>query len=110
MKNSTFRHISKKKSSKFLHYFRDKGFAYIARENKVSKSHRAFKRLIYLGTTVVGGSRPGRGILLRTLVFVFLATFLWLQLHVISLTGRDYSGQSSTNETLYSLVPQELHR
>ncbi|CAL1679707.1 unnamed protein product [Lasius platythorax] len=62
------------------------------------------------GTTVVGGSRPGRGILLRTLVFVFLATFLWLQLHVISLTGRDYSGQSSTNETLYSLVPQELHR
>ncbi|XP_029154965.1 alpha-1,6-mannosyl-glycoprotein 2-beta-N-acetylglucosaminyltransferase isoform X3 [Nylanderia fulva] len=62
------------------------------------------------GTTVVGGSRPGRGILLRTLVFVFLVTFLWLQLHVISLTGRDDSGQSSTNETLYSLVPQELHR
>ncbi|EFN69211.1 Alpha-1,6-mannosyl-glycoprotein 2-beta-N-acetylglucosaminyltransferase, partial [Camponotus floridanus] len=61
------------------------------------------------GTTVVGGSRAGRGILLRTLVFVFLATFLWLQLHVISLTGRDDSGQSS-NETLYSLVPQELHR
>ncbi|XP_011254972.1 alpha-1,6-mannosyl-glycoprotein 2-beta-N-acetylglucosaminyltransferase isoform X2 [Camponotus floridanus] len=62
-----------------------------------------------IGTTVVGGSRAGRGILLRTLVFVFLATFLWLQLHVISLTGRDDSGQSS-NETLYSLVPQELHR
>ncbi|KAM0725870.1 Alpha-1,6-mannosyl-glycoprotein 2-beta-N-acetylglucosaminyltransferase [Formica fusca] len=62
------------------------------------------------GTTVVGGSRSGRGILLRTLVFVFLATFLWLQLHVISLTGRDDSGQSSPNETLYSLVPQELHR
>ncbi|XP_077258102.1 alpha-1,6-mannosyl-glycoprotein 2-beta-N-acetylglucosaminyltransferase isoform X5 [Temnothorax americanus] len=62
------------------------------------------------GTAVAGGSRLGRGILLRTLVFVFLATFLWLQLHVISLTGRDDSGQSSTNETLFSLVPQELHR
>ncbi|XP_072765376.1 alpha-1,6-mannosyl-glycoprotein 2-beta-N-acetylglucosaminyltransferase isoform X3 [Anoplolepis gracilipes] len=62
------------------------------------------------GATVGGGSRSGRGILLRTLVFVFLATFLWLQLHVISLTGRDDSGQSSSNETLYSLVPQELHR
>ncbi|KAL0121888.1 hypothetical protein PUN28_006996 [Cardiocondyla obscurior] len=62
------------------------------------------------GTGIAGGSRPGRGILLRTLVFVFLATFLWLQLHVISLTGRDDSGQSSSNETLFSLVPQELHR
>ncbi|XP_025988551.1 alpha-1,6-mannosyl-glycoprotein 2-beta-N-acetylglucosaminyltransferase isoform X2 [Solenopsis invicta] len=62
------------------------------------------------GTAIPGGSRSGRGILLRTLVFVFLATFLWLQLHVISLTGRDDSGQSSSNETLFSLVPQELHR
>ncbi|XP_029154956.1 alpha-1,6-mannosyl-glycoprotein 2-beta-N-acetylglucosaminyltransferase isoform X2 [Nylanderia fulva] len=69
-----------------------------------------FYNVLKIGTTVVGGSRPGRGILLRTLVFVFLVTFLWLQLHVISLTGRDDSGQSSTNETLYSLVPQELHR
>lgn len=60
--------------------------------------------------TVVGGPRSSRGILLRTLVLVFLATFLWLQLHVISLTGRDGSGSSSTNETLFSLVPQELHR
>lgn len=65
---------------------------------------------VVLGTAVAGGSRSGRGILLRTLVFVFLATFLWLQLHVISLTGRDDSGQSSSNETLFSLVPQELHR
>ncbi|XP_020293474.1 alpha-1,6-mannosyl-glycoprotein 2-beta-N-acetylglucosaminyltransferase isoform X1 [Pseudomyrmex gracilis] len=62
------------------------------------------------GVVVVGGSRSGRGILLRTIVFVFLATFLWLQLHVISLTGRDDSGQFSSNETLFSLVPQELHR
>ncbi|XP_014482116.1 PREDICTED: alpha-1,6-mannosyl-glycoprotein 2-beta-N-acetylglucosaminyltransferase isoform X2 [Dinoponera quadriceps] len=63
------------------------------------------------GSTVVGGSRSGRGILLRTLVLVFLATFLYLQLHVtFSLTGRDDSGQSSSNETLFSLVPQELHR
>ncbi|XP_032672720.1 alpha-1,6-mannosyl-glycoprotein 2-beta-N-acetylglucosaminyltransferase isoform X1 [Odontomachus brunneus] len=63
------------------------------------------------GTTVVGTSKSGRGILLRTLVLVFLATFLYLQLHVtFSLTGRDDSGQSSSNETLFSLVPQELHR
>ncbi|XP_011352250.1 alpha-1,6-mannosyl-glycoprotein 2-beta-N-acetylglucosaminyltransferase isoform X2 [Ooceraea biroi] len=62
------------------------------------------------GTAIAGGSRSGRGILVRTLVFVFLATFLWLQLHVISLTSRDDSGQSSSNETLFSLVPQELHR
>lgn len=68
--------------------------------------YRTFnEHIAYSGTTVVG-----RGILLRTLVLVFLATFLWLQLHVISLTGRDDSGQSSTNETLFSLVPQELHR
>ncbi|XP_050462751.1 alpha-1,6-mannosyl-glycoprotein 2-beta-N-acetylglucosaminyltransferase isoform X1 [Cataglyphis hispanica] len=65
------------------------------------------------GTAIIRGSRSGRRILLRillrTLMFVFLATFLWIQLHVISLT-KDDSGQSSPNETLYSLVPQELHR
>lgn len=65
---------------------------------------------VNVGATAVGASRTSRGILLRTLVLVFLATFLWLQLHVISLTGRDDSGQSPTNETLFSLVPQELHR
>ncbi|XP_014602701.1 PREDICTED: alpha-1,6-mannosyl-glycoprotein 2-beta-N-acetylglucosaminyltransferase isoform X1 [Polistes canadensis] len=62
------------------------------------------------GVTAVGVVRSGRGTLLRTLVLVFLATFLWLQLHVISLTGGDTSGQSSANETLFALVPQELHR
>ncbi|XP_050462755.1 alpha-1,6-mannosyl-glycoprotein 2-beta-N-acetylglucosaminyltransferase isoform X2 [Cataglyphis hispanica] len=66
-----------------------------------------------IGTAIIRGSRSGRRILLRillrTLMFVFLATFLWIQLHVISLT-KDDSGQSSPNETLYSLVPQELHR
>ncbi|XP_043267477.1 alpha-1,6-mannosyl-glycoprotein 2-beta-N-acetylglucosaminyltransferase isoform X2 [Venturia canescens] len=62
------------------------------------------------GVTVVAGVRSGRGTLLRTLVLVFLATFLWLQLHVISLTGRNSQSQSSANESLFALVPQELHR
>ncbi|XP_043600363.1 alpha-1,6-mannosyl-glycoprotein 2-beta-N-acetylglucosaminyltransferase isoform X1 [Bombus pyrosoma] len=62
------------------------------------------------GVAFLGTVRSARGTFLRTLVFVFLATFLWLQLHVISLTGRDSAGQASSNETLFSLVPQELHR
>ncbi|XP_063987019.1 alpha-1,6-mannosyl-glycoprotein 2-beta-N-acetylglucosaminyltransferase isoform X5 [Diachasmimorpha longicaudata] len=62
------------------------------------------------GGSVVGGGRTGRSTIIRTLAFVFLVTFLWLQLHVISLTGRDLPAQSSANETLFSLVPQELHR
>ncbi|XP_015116266.1 alpha-1,6-mannosyl-glycoprotein 2-beta-N-acetylglucosaminyltransferase [Diachasma alloeum] len=62
------------------------------------------------GASAVGGARSGRSTIIRTLAFVFLATFLWLQLHVISLTGRDLPTQSSANETLFSLVPQELHR
>uniref|UniRef100_A0A6P3UB90 Alpha-1,6-mannosyl-glycoprotein 2-beta-N-acetylglucosaminyltransferase n=1 Tax=Bombus terrestris TaxID=30195 RepID=A0A6P3UB90_BOMTE len=62
------------------------------------------------GVAFLGTVRSARGTFLRTLVFVFLATFLWLQLHVISLTGRDSAGQASSNETLLSLVPQELHR
>ncbi|XP_076242139.1 alpha-1,6-mannosyl-glycoprotein 2-beta-N-acetylglucosaminyltransferase isoform X2 [Calliopsis andreniformis] len=61
------------------------------------------------GVALLGAIRSVRGTFLRTLILVFLATFLWLQLHVISLTGRDSSGQSS-NETLFALVPQELHR
>ncbi|XP_033344374.1 alpha-1,6-mannosyl-glycoprotein 2-beta-N-acetylglucosaminyltransferase isoform X2 [Bombus vosnesenskii] len=62
------------------------------------------------GVAFLGTVRSARGTFLRMLVFVFLATFLWLQFHVISLTGRDSSGQASSNETLFSLVPQELHR
>ncbi|XP_015432447.1 PREDICTED: alpha-1,6-mannosyl-glycoprotein 2-beta-N-acetylglucosaminyltransferase isoform X3 [Dufourea novaeangliae] len=62
------------------------------------------------GGTVLGGTRSIRGTFLRTLIVFFLASFLWLQLHVISLTGRDSTGQSSPNETLFALVPQELHR
>ncbi|XP_012146945.2 alpha-1,6-mannosyl-glycoprotein 2-beta-N-acetylglucosaminyltransferase isoform X1 [Megachile rotundata] len=62
------------------------------------------------GSSFLGTIRSVRGTFLRTLVFVFLATFLWLQLHVINLTGRDSGGQSSSNETLFALVPQELHR
>ncbi|XP_029053260.1 alpha-1,6-mannosyl-glycoprotein 2-beta-N-acetylglucosaminyltransferase isoform X2 [Osmia bicornis bicornis] len=62
------------------------------------------------GSSFLGTIRSVRGTFLRTLVFVFLATFLWLQLHVISLTGRDSAGQASSNETLFALVPQELHR
>nr|XP_031847454.1 alpha-1,6-mannosyl-glycoprotein 2-beta-N-acetylglucosaminyltransferase [Nomia melanderi]XP_031847455.1 alpha-1,6-mannosyl-glycoprotein 2-beta-N-acetylglucosaminyltransferase [Nomia melanderi]XP_031847456.1 alpha-1,6-mannosyl-glycoprotein 2-beta-N-acetylglucosaminyltransferase [Nomia melanderi] len=62
------------------------------------------------GTLLGGGIRSIRGTFLRTLVVVFLATFLWLQLHVISLTSRDSAGQASSNETLFALVPQELHR
>ncbi|XP_076631603.1 alpha-1,6-mannosyl-glycoprotein 2-beta-N-acetylglucosaminyltransferase isoform X1 [Colletes latitarsis] len=62
------------------------------------------------GVALLGTVRSVRGTFLRTLVFVFLATFLWLQLHVISLTGRDSAGQASSNETLFALVPQELHR
>ncbi|XP_076678275.1 alpha-1,6-mannosyl-glycoprotein 2-beta-N-acetylglucosaminyltransferase isoform X2 [Andrena cerasifolii] len=61
------------------------------------------------GVTLLGAVRSVRGTFLRTLVLVFLATFLWLQLHVISLTGRDTVGQTA-NETLFALVPQELHR
>ncbi|XP_011494707.1 PREDICTED: alpha-1,6-mannosyl-glycoprotein 2-beta-N-acetylglucosaminyltransferase isoform X2 [Ceratosolen solmsi marchali] len=59
---------------------------------------------------IVGASRANRGFLVRTLAFVFLATFLWLQLHVINLTVRDWSNQPVVNESLYALVPQELHR
>lgn len=66
--------------------------------------------MIFSGVTVVAGVRSGRGTLMRTLVLVFLATFLWLQLHVISLTGRNSPSQSSANESLFALVPQELHR
>ncbi|XP_011494709.1 PREDICTED: alpha-1,6-mannosyl-glycoprotein 2-beta-N-acetylglucosaminyltransferase isoform X4 [Ceratosolen solmsi marchali] len=58
---------------------------------------------------IVGASRANRGFLVRTLAFVFLATFLWLQLHVINLTVRDWSNQPVVNESLYALVPQELH-
>lgn len=64
----------------------------------------------FKGVTVVGGTRSGRGTILRTLIFVFLATFLWLQLHVISLTGRNLPSQSSINESLYALVPKQYHR
>lgn len=61
------------------------------------------------GVAVVGGGRNGRGTLVRTLALVFLATFLWLQFHVASLTSR--SGTSTSgNESLLTLVPQELHR
>ncbi|XP_024935689.1 alpha-1,6-mannosyl-glycoprotein 2-beta-N-acetylglucosaminyltransferase isoform X3 [Cephus cinctus] len=62
------------------------------------------------GGAVAGVVRSGRGTLVRTLAFVFLATFLWLQLHVVSLTGRSLPSSSSANETLFALVPQELHR
>lgn len=62
------------------------------------------------GGAAVAGPRSSRGVLLRTLALVFLATFLWLQLQVISLTNRDWHDRSSANETLYALVPQELHR
>ncbi|CAL7938128.1 unnamed protein product [Xylocopa violacea] len=62
------------------------------------------------GVAILGTIRSVRGTFLRTLVLVFLATFLWLQIHVISLTGRDSAGQASSNETLFALVPQELHR
>ncbi|XP_043482449.1 alpha-1,6-mannosyl-glycoprotein 2-beta-N-acetylglucosaminyltransferase isoform X1 [Leptopilina heterotoma] len=61
-------------------------------------------------SSIVGVGKTYRGALSRTLVLVFLATFLWLQIHVINLTTRDWSSQTSSNETLYSLVPQELHR
>ncbi|XP_023317641.1 alpha-1,6-mannosyl-glycoprotein 2-beta-N-acetylglucosaminyltransferase isoform X2 [Trichogramma pretiosum] len=54
--------------------------------------------------------RPSRGLLWRSLAFLFLVTFLWLQLHVINLTSRDWSNQAVVNESLYALVPQELHR
>lgn len=63
-----------------------------------------------VGAAFLGTIRSVRGTFLRTLVFVFMATFLWLQIHVISLTGRDSAGQASSNETLFALVPQELHR
>ncbi|XP_078039755.1 alpha-1,6-mannosyl-glycoprotein 2-beta-N-acetylglucosaminyltransferase isoform X1 [Augochlora pura] len=62
------------------------------------------------GTLLGGGIRSIRGTFLRTLIVIFLATFLWLQIHVISLTGRDSTGHASPNETLFALVPQELHR
>lgn len=61
-------------------------------------------------SSIVGVGKTYRGALSRTLVLVFLGTFLWLQIHVINLTTRDWSSQTSSNETLYSLVPQELHR
>ncbi|XP_051172324.1 alpha-1,6-mannosyl-glycoprotein 2-beta-N-acetylglucosaminyltransferase isoform X2 [Leptopilina boulardi] len=61
-------------------------------------------------SSIIGVGKTYRGALSRTLVLVFLATFLWLQIHVINLTTRDWSSQTSSNETLYSLVPQELHR
>ncbi|CAK9824840.1 Alpha-1,6-mannosyl-glycoprotein 2-beta-N-acetylglucosaminyltransferase [Anthophora retusa] len=62
------------------------------------------------GVAFLGTIRSVRGTFLRTLVLVFLATFLWLQLHVISLTDRNSAGQAASNETLFALVPQELHR
>lgn len=57
----------------------------------------------------VGGGRSTRGTILRTFAFVFLATFLWLQIHVSNLTTKNQPSQSA-NETLFSLVPPELHR
>lgn len=69
-----------------------------------------YSRICCVGVAFLGTIRSVRGTFLRTLVFVFMATFLWLQIHVISLTGRDSSGQASSNETLFALVPQELHR
>ncbi|KAK0157793.1 hypothetical protein PV328_011485 [Microctonus aethiopoides] len=76
----------------------------------VSSVYTRKKAGIIRGVTVVGGTRSGRGTILRTLIFVFLATFLWLQLHVISLTGRNLPSQSSINESLYALVPKQYHR
>ncbi|KAG8034004.1 hypothetical protein G9C98_008485 [Cotesia typhae] len=76
----------------------------------VSSIYTRKKNGIIRGVTIAGGTRSGRGTLIRTLIFVFLATFLWLQLHVISLTGRNSSSQSSINESIYALVPQELQR
>ncbi|CAG5075628.1 6-mannosyl-glycoprotein 2-beta-N-acetylglucosaminyltransferase (Rattus norvegicus) [Cotesia congregata] len=76
----------------------------------VSSIYTRKKNGIIRGVTIAGGARSGRGTIIRTLIFVFLATFLWLQLHVISLTGRNSSGQSSINESIYALVPQELQR
>ncbi|XP_034936964.1 alpha-1,6-mannosyl-glycoprotein 2-beta-N-acetylglucosaminyltransferase isoform X2 [Chelonus insularis] len=76
----------------------------------VSSIHTRKKSGCVRGVTVVGGVRSGRGTLLRTLAFVFLATFLWLQLHVISLTGRNSLSQPLINESIYALVPQELQR
>nr|XP_046489516.1 alpha-1,6-mannosyl-glycoprotein 2-beta-N-acetylglucosaminyltransferase isoform X4 [Neodiprion pinetum] len=61
------------------------------------------------GVAVMGGGRNGRGTLVRTLALVFLATLLWLQFHVASLTSRS-SSPPSGNESLLMLVPQELHR
>ncbi|XP_046750044.1 alpha-1,6-mannosyl-glycoprotein 2-beta-N-acetylglucosaminyltransferase isoform X3 [Diprion similis] len=61
------------------------------------------------GVAVMGGGRNGRGTLVRTLALVFLATLLWLQFHVASLTSRSGSPPSG-NESLLMLVPQELHR
>ncbi|XP_033211864.1 alpha-1,6-mannosyl-glycoprotein 2-beta-N-acetylglucosaminyltransferase isoform X2 [Belonocnema kinseyi] len=61
-------------------------------------------------SSIVGVGNTCRGALTRTLVLVFLATFLWLQIYVINLTTRDWPSQTTANETLYSLVPQELHR
>ncbi|XP_017889766.1 alpha-1,6-mannosyl-glycoprotein 2-beta-N-acetylglucosaminyltransferase isoform X2 [Ceratina calcarata] len=71
---------------------------------------RSCRNVRMRGAAFLGTIRTVRGTFLRTLVFVFLATFLWLQIHVISLTGRNSAGQASSNETLFSLVPQELHR
>ncbi|XP_057341918.1 alpha-1,6-mannosyl-glycoprotein 2-beta-N-acetylglucosaminyltransferase isoform X4 [Microplitis mediator] len=76
----------------------------------VSSIYTRKKNGIIRGVTIAGGTRSGRGTLIRTLIFVFLATFLWLQLNVISLTGRNSSSQSSINESIYALVPQELQR
>lgn len=50
---------------------------------------------------------------LRTLVFLFLATFVWLQLHMSSLTPsprQDPSADNDSSQAILSMVPQALHK
>lgn len=50
---------------------------------------------------------------LRTVIFLFLVTFVWLQLHMSSLNNSPHQDQVSDNDStqaILSMVPQVLHK
>lgn len=50
---------------------------------------------------------------LRTVVFLFLVTFVWLQLHMSNLSGsirQDPVPENDTTQAILSMVPQVLHK
>uniref|UniRef100_A0A1B6GRD5 Alpha-1,6-mannosyl-glycoprotein 2-beta-N-acetylglucosaminyltransferase n=1 Tax=Cuerna arida TaxID=1464854 RepID=A0A1B6GRD5_9HEMI len=50
---------------------------------------------------------------LRTVIFLFLVTFVWLQLHMSSLSSSprpDLSADNDSSQAILSMVPQVLHK